>query len=202
MALPNIIAKSLFPVGGLAPLGPPPGLPPSGPPPGGKAAAPGGGGIPFTMYLQEQSNWCWSAVSVSVAQYYNPGTPWKSQCDLASAELGLTCCPAGSTPGCNVPWYLDQALTRTNNYKTYAAGAATTAQIQSELGLLRPLGVRIAWSGGGAHFVILSDYFSSASIDYVTVEDPIFAQSTLTYAAFCSAYQGSGSWSHSYWTHP
>ncbi len=198
MALPKIVANHLFPLGALPPAAPPP-----SPPPGGHGlAAPPAHSLNFTMYRQEQANWCWSAVAVSVSQFYSAASPWNSQCQLASQELGRTCCPAGNDPHCDVPWYLDRALTRTNNYNTFGSGAAPFAGVQTEVSSGRPLGVRIGWSGGGGHFVVLSGYSTTATNQYVTVEDPIFMQSTLTYAAFCTTYQGSGVWTHSFWTQP
>jgi len=155
------------------------------------------------MHPQVQSNWCWSAVGTSVAQFFHSGTTWNSQCQLAAAELGATCCPDGTNPGtCNVPWYLDRTLTRTGNYNTYGSGAATVAQIQTEINGGRPLGVRIGWLGGGGHFLVVTGFSNSGAVDYVTVQDPIYATSTLTYSAFCSSYQSTGSWTHSYWTKP
>lgn len=75
----------------------------------------------FNMELQTQSNWCWAATSKSVSKYYCLFSPW-SQCSIASSELGLTCC-TNPVPGpCNVPWYLNKALTRTNNLDRWQNG--------------------------------------------------------------------------------
>jgi hypothetical protein len=62
--------------------------------------------------------------------------------------------------------------------------------------------VRIGWSTGGGHFLVVSGYATSAAGDVVTIEAPLFGQSTLDLATFQSAYQGSGTWTHSYWTGP
>src|SRR5262249_48545996 len=121
---------------------------------------------------------------------------------LASLELGKTCCPAGSNPACDVPWYLDRALQRVGHLNTWASGAVPMGTIQGEISGNRPLGARIAWNSGGGHFVVLSGYSTSPAGDFVTVEDPIWAQSTLPLSVFQSAYQGTGSWSHTYWTQP
>ena len=40
-----------------------------------------------------------------------------TQCRVANGELGHSdCCNSPLPLACNVPWYLDQALTRTNNF--------------------------------------------------------------------------------------
>jgi hypothetical protein len=154
------------------------------------------------MQPQEDSNWCWAAVAVSVAQFYNAATAWSSQCDLASTELGKVCCPPKSNPACNVPWYLDTSLARVGNLKRWAAGSQPLAAIRAEIDADRPLGVRIGWSIGGGHFVAVSGYWASSAGDVVTVEDPLFGRSTWALSMFQSGYQGHGSWTHSYWTQP
>jgi hypothetical protein len=198
MALPAIISGHLLPQGALAPAAAAAGPPPGGAPTGGAGA----NMLPFTMHPQEQANWCWSAVGVSVAQFYIPATPWTSQCYLASQELGLTCCPTGMNNGaCDVPWYLERSLTRVGHYNTIGFGSLGIGAIRAEIDAARPLGVRIQWSGTGGHFVVVSGYSVGAGGTFVTIEDPIYGQSTLTLSAFSTSYQGSGSWSHSYWTH-
>jgi hypothetical protein len=158
--------------------------------------------LAFTMQAQEQANWCWAAVSVSVAQYYLSSTSWSRQCDLAAQELGKVCCPAGSNPACDIPWYRDRALQRVGHFNTWASGSAAMAAIQSAIDGNHPLGVRIGWSSGDGHFVALSGYSTSSAGDFVTVEDPFFLQSTLPLSAFQTQYQGSGRWTHTYWTQP
>jgi hypothetical protein len=154
------------------------------------------------MYSQEQDNWCWSAVAVSVAQHYNSATTWTRQCDVASHELAKTCCPPGSNTACDVPWYLDQALTRVGHYNTWASGTLTLDEIRAEIDVNHPVGARIGWSGGGGHFVVISGYSRSSAGEFVTIDDPIFGHSILTLATFTSAYQSTGNWTHSYWTQP
>ena len=155
------------------------------------------------MQMQEQDNWCWAAVAVSVAQFYSSTTPWTQQCDVASRELAKMCCPAGVNAACDVPWYLDNALTRVGHFSTWTNGPGTLGDIQGEIDNGRPLGARIEWSNHGGHFVVVSGYsLSSLAGDLITVEDPITAQSTIPLAAFQSAYQGNGRWTHLYWTCP
>ena len=154
------------------------------------------------MQAQQQLNWCWAAVAVSVAQFYVAASPWSQQCDVASQELGKTCCPAGSNTACDIPWYLDLALQRVKHLNTWAGGSVPMGTIQGEISGSHPTGARIAWSTGGGHFVVVSGYSSSPAGDFVTIEDPIWAQSTLALSVFQSSYQGSGRWSHTYFTLP
>lgn len=126
------------------------------------------------MQTQQQGNWCWAAVGVSVAQFYSATTAWSQQCHLAAQELSLTCCPPGSNAACDVPWYLDRTLQRVGHYNTWAAGPQGIAAIRGEIDANRPLGCRIGWNSGGGHFVVLSGYATSTAGDFVTVDDPFY----------------------------
>lgn len=198
MSLPAIITANLLPLGALAPLGPPPGGTPTPGAPGGPASC----SLAFTVQPQEEDNWCWSAVGISVAQFYQPAASWSSQCQLASDELSLSCCPAGSNPACDVPWYLDRALVRVGHFLTWAHGALSMLDIRDQIDRNRPLAVRIGWILGGGHFVVVSGYCCVGSAELVTVEDPMHGTSTLELALLQTAYRGAGRWTHSYWTQP
>jgi hypothetical protein len=160
--------------------------------------------LTFSMQAQQQTNWCWAAVSASVASYFNTpgpsGTPWQ-QCEIASAEFApVSCCPNGSAPACNRDWYLDKALTRVNHLASPAtSGAASFPYIQQQINSNCPVGVRIGWIGDGGHFVVVSGYDDTNGNQMVDVEDPIYGPSVYDYNAFCTGYQsGAGTWTDTY----
>ncbi len=156
--------------------------------------------LPFDMQHQTQSNWCWAATSTSVSHFYYSASGW-TQCLVAGAELGLSNCCASPVPSaCNVPWYLDRALTRTMNFSSIVSGTITYSQILAELQHGRPIGARIGWSGGGGHFMVIYGCSRVGSTYYVDIDDPIYGKSHITLATFTSNYQGSGSWTHTYYT--
>jgi hypothetical protein len=158
--------------------------------------------LAFTMQAQLQSQWCWAACSTSVSLFYDSASGW-TQCTVVNAELGqATCCQNGSTAQCNRPWFLDRALTRTGNLASWSGGTATIAQIRTEIRAGRPLGVRIGWSGGGGHFVMIAGYRACDPDSFIDVRDPIFGSSDIALATFSSSYQGTGSWTHTYYTEP
>jgi hypothetical protein len=199
MPLPQVIANHLSLVGPLAPAA---AAPPPPPPP---VLA---NHLCFTMFQQERENWCWAAVTLSVTRFYNTTGIWTCQCQIASSGLGFVCCPIGNhSDDCDVPWFLDEALAVTNNYKTYAPGGpASFVQIQTEIDGGRPLGVRIGWNGGGGHFVCITGYAIVAGVQKIIVKDPYPASSPFPcpdvwlYSALCSNEEGT--WTHSYWTKP
>jgi hypothetical protein len=166
------------------------------------------GSLSFSIQPQEQTEWCWSAVSVSVANFFGTAT-WR-QCTLAAAELSpLNCCggdgPVGPPNGCNKPWSLDTALSRVGHYAHMVTGTQSFSVVQQEITAGRPICCRIEWAGNlaGAHFVAVAGWsVLPDGTEYLEVYDPnngVFTQKV--YADFCSAYQSVGDrWSHSYFT--
>src|SRR3954466_8432973 len=65
--------------------------------------------LDVTIPAQQQTNWCWAAVSVGIARAYHDNPP--DQCTLATSILGqgLHCCPIGE-PKCNVTHTLEEPL--------------------------------------------------------------------------------------------
>jgi len=153
----------------------------------------------LAMQSQLQSQWCWAACSTSISHFYDAGSSW-TQCTVVNAELTETnCCQNGSTAECNQPWYLDRALTRTGNFASSAAGAASMSTLRTQLSAGHPVGVRIGWAGGGGHFVMISGCLDDAT-GMLEVRDPIYGTSEISIANFASSYQGSGSWTHTFYT--
>src|SRR5262245_48351627 len=151
------------------------------------------------MQAQTESNWCWAATSTSVSRFYWAMSTW-IQCKVAGAELHLNgCCHAPAPAPCNVPWFLDLALTRTNNFVSMT-GPLPFNQVQAEIDAGRPVGARIGWNGGGGHFMVIYGYASAGGVDYFDIDDPIYGKSHLTVARFSTGYQGSGTWTHAYFT--
>lgn len=146
----------------------------------------------FTMQQQTQTNWCWAAASASVGNYYGTGS-W-TQCAVASAALDRNCC---NQPGpCNVYGYLDVALKITRSFNGMNSGSLQMSAIQNQINMGRPIGLRCAWYGGGAHFLAI--YGTNGN--YVLVADSIYGYSTRALSAFPGSYNGGGNWTHTYFT--
>jgi hypothetical protein len=152
------------------------------------------------MQHQTQTNWCWAATSTSVSHYYWFLSAW-TQCKVAGAELGRTdCCNATVPSACNVSWYLDKALTRTSNLDHMVSSTISFTAIETELKAGRVIGARIGWTGGGGHFMCIYGCSRVGVAEYLDIDDPIYGKSHITLATFTSNYQGSGSWTHTYFT--
>ncbi len=163
---------------------------------------------------QQQTQWCWAAVSNSVSHFYDPGSAW-TQCAVANAEMGQSgCCSDGTSAACNQPWYLDLALTRVGCLQSVSAGTLPVATVLSLLNADTPPCARQGWAGGGGHFVaivcgfryqsgLMSGTTSTALTAYrLQISDPWYGDSIVDYSTFVSGYQGTGTWTHSYLTQP
>ena len=155
--------------------------------------------LSFNMETQTQSNWCWAATSTSVSKFYSFLSPW-TQCKVASLELEKKCCDSPLPSGCNVSWYLDKALTRTHNFVKMQSGTITWQEVKDELNKGLVVGTRIGWSGGGGHFMVIYGVSRSLTAHYLHIDDPIYGKSVLTYDQYATNYQGSGTWTHTYFT--
>ncbi|HHL0960468.1 TPA: papain-like cysteine protease family protein [Serratia marcescens] len=146
----------------------------------------------FNMQKQILANWCWAAVSASVGNYYGTGV-W-TQCDVASNALDRNCC---NQPGpCNVYGYLDSALQITRSYNGMSRSSLKMSVIQNQINMGRPIGLRCAWYGGGAHFLVI--YGTNGN--YLLIADSIYGYSTRVLNSFPRSYNGGGTWTHTYFT--
>lgn len=157
--------------------------------------------IDFTMQHQEQTQWCWAATSVSVALYYSALSGWM-QCHMVNLELGqATCCEDGSTSACNQPNVLDSPLDRARVLDQMQNGSVGIDAIRDEIDGGRPLAWRIGWSGGGGHFAVIEGYQQGFGVDWVAVDDPWYGPSDVALSTLTGGtYQGTGTWTHTYFT--
>ena len=159
-------------------------------------------GVNFRVVPQSQTNWCWAAVSSSVANYFSANS-W-TECAVASAEMGGPCCQQGGSWQCNQPHYLDRALARVGRLRN-VAGVVSRGVVEGELNGRRPLPIRVGWNNGapngGGHFLAISGSSPYGPNDTVfEVTDPIYAVSSITGFALANGgyQQGGGRWTHSY----
>lgn len=148
--------------------------------------------LDFIMQPQQQNNWCWSAVAVSMGNYYKTGN-W-TQCGVASEQLDRECCKRPRP--CDVPSTLDRALKITRTFSEMVLTRLQPDAVERQINMGRPVGLRCAWNGGGAHFMAIYGYDNS----YIMVADSIYGYSLNFIYAFPVLYNGGGTWTHSYFT--
>jgi hypothetical protein len=136
----------------------------------------------FSIEQQQETEWCWDAVALSVEHYFDPNSQLTQE-QLAVKELGSAA---------DQPWYLQDALQGIGKLSTNPQGFLSFAQIQQQLAANLPVCVHIAWNEGGSHYVVISGYgVSSAGNPQVYVSDPLLPNSNVVvwdYDAFVFAY--------------
>ena len=154
--------------------------------------------LPYVMERQIHTQWCWSAVSVSTDNFYGGGS-W-TQCRLANTILrSRDCCSTPCPKKCNQPRKLSEGLTAVGHLASAKPGPESYAAIQSEINLDRPLCARIEWEEG-AHAVAVIGYEENDDDTYLHIEDPSLGSSVVSADEFTRRYQGSGTWSFTYFT--
>jgi len=162
--------------------------------------------LPFQMQKQEQTNWCWAAVSASVA-IFNHDPAWR-QCTVVNTVLnailtGADCCTDGSSPSCNIPFDLRASLLRINHLAQAFAGPLPFANVQAQIQSGRPIGCRILSPGPVAHFIAIIGCAQTAAGPFVTVADPDTVApetTTLSYADLLTRYIPNSRWDQTYLT--
>lgn len=159
----------------------------------------------FGLERQGQSNWCWSAVSVSVRRFHDAAARLL-QCELAQRLLpgASMCCVDGTTVGCNQPYQLDRALKDVRCLAGSRSGATAFADLLTEIAGNRPLCCFIDWGSSVGHFVTVTACWRIASgAEFVSVADPTTGSTRdMPIATLRDAYAGAGRWTWSYLTKP
>jgi len=182
--------------------------------------------LDFEIQQQQQFFWCWDAVGTSCALYYAPLSGW-TQCQVASTTFAPSEVPTGKCCGdhnnCvfNKIWSLDnprkQGSFRTTNIANgYEEGAISFEKLMSELDQGRPVAylltirldspvtVGIKVLDSFRHFVVVAEYEHNGEDQMVTVHDPHYGTSEMSYEVFTDNYkaEAGGSVNYSFFTSP
>lgn len=163
----------------------------------------------FTLQQQEEDVWCWAAVGVSCALFYNPNSDW-TQCKMVNLtsppKLGACCNGSDRPSDCVVQGPLDNkkhvgSLDTANIANGFVENAIPFDQLKAEIdaGRVVPFMVSI---DGYTHFVVVAAYKQTAEVNEVTVNDPLLGDSTMEYAVFAKHYKINGFVKYTYFTKP
>jgi hypothetical protein len=163
----------------------------------------------FRVEKQKEDEWCWAAVSSSIDHYFNRAST-VTQCSVAQKVLPpqvppVDCC--ANSDSCNTGAALEDALSQVGRFNQMIEGYISFNDVYAQLSANLPIGARIRWYQGGAHFVVITSCLVAPSGKQVlTISDPLFPDSTVYYDDFLSAYQaqttGGGEWTHTYYVQP
>lgn len=134
--------------------------------------------VPLTT--QEHSQWCWSASSKAVLNYY---TKTVSQCQIVNWAYGLNYACGNTTFNWNSNANQPNSMYGTNGsvQKILANwgvpnGAYNTASswstVVSDINANRPFVMRYGWTNGGGHIMVGRGYETYNNANYVYIMDP------------------------------
>lgn len=155
----------------------------------------------FIMEPQKHPNWCWAANAASISKYYNHSSMW-TQCKVVCSCLNKNdCCGKRIPKSCDIPFYLDDALTATDNFRQMLTGHLPPDPLTNEINRGRIIGARIRWQNGDGHFVSIHGYNNVSNDIFLYIADPIYGKTYLKVTDFATNYQWvGGEWSHTYLT--
>lgn len=167
----------------------------------------GVGASPCSRYLglneqhQQQTEWCWSATTVSISLFYNPASTW-TQCTLVNQAFGqTTCCTNGGSAACNQGWWPNLSLPITGNLNSYTNTSEPLATVMSEIEGGRPISIAIWWYGGGGHNPAIDGYDNcDPAHPTIDIKDPWYGTTTQDFNSFPSTYNGGATWGNTYFT--
>jgi hypothetical protein len=163
----------------------------------------GGAASVFSIQTQQQIEWCWAAVAVSIDKYFNPASI-ATQCQVASDVTGGGCCgPAANGNVCNQPEKLQDALRSVNRFRTDYTHSLKFPEVKQEIDDGRPVAARIQWASGAkgtgeGHFVVIDGYRILSGASHLHVSDPLNPSCWVDFDEFTDNYQGEGTWDASF----
>ena len=154
----------------------------------------------YVTYFQRRSFWCWAAVAMSIARYYDSESP-VTQCWIANRALGRSdCCFDGpGTEPCNVQGALSTALRTVGHYESQQD--PDVAEVRRQINQQRPVGIFIRWTPTDGHFASICGYGDSPEGTEFVVADPRYGnRSVLASDLLEGRYRGAGTWTELYLT--
>lgn len=158
--------------------------------------------VPLTT--QEHSQWCWSASSKAILNYYSK-TP--SQCQIVNWAFGLNYACGNTTFNWN-SWanqpnnmYGSNGSVQ-NILKAWGVPngaynvASSWSSVVSDINANRPFVMRYGWTNGGGHIMVGRGYETYNGVNYVYIMDPWpgEGQTWRTYGSAVQAYDHR--WTH------
>ncbi|MCB1866729.1 MAG: hypothetical protein KDG50_15025 [Chromatiales bacterium] len=156
--------------------------------------------LPLYTQYQHTDQWCWSGVSTSIDNFYNPLST-VTQCGLATdlmrdpvrkkripkksqnpdkeyeLEEGGSCCDPKAE--CGFWYYLDEALSKLGILSKCQPSLSFDG-FKEQIQRWRPVGIRIEYKNKSGHFLVLIGFFSKSN-DMVVLDDPFFGISLMSY---------------------
>jgi hypothetical protein len=154
------------------------------------------------MQVQQEDEWCWAAVAVSISCYLDPDSePAWTQATLATKVLqeegkisaAVNC--SENPDLCDCPASLTDALTATGNFSQTLAAPLSFASLKQQIDNGMPVCAQIDWFDGGAHAIALDGYrMYTSGAQAVLVQDPLNQSGFHFYDDLVNDYPPGGTW--------
>jgi Papain-like cysteine protease AvrRpt2 len=168
------------------------------------------GNLTFSIEHQDQDQWCWAAVTISICRFYKDQR-WQHQCNLVNEILssilgGVDCCEDGASDNCNISFSLSDVLNTTGHLVQLVQGVVSFEDLNQEIEVRqRPLAIRIVFSDFiTRHFIVVVGCMQTPDgKQWVKVADP--SQSTgnttsIEYTSLLNDYRPGATWDQSYFS--
>ncbi|WP_103068633.1 papain-like cysteine protease family protein [Aquimarina sediminis] len=158
--------------------------------------------LPIDINKQLKSRWCWAAIASAVGNYYQTCTiKQKSLVKkiLRDVDYDQSKYTESEIQEKNINFKLDIALKFVGSFSHWTLGKPIFERIQFEINQGRPLGVRLEWFKGGAHYILVKGY--NAEEGNLIIEDSLHGSSIQLYDTFPEKYREGGAvWTETFWT--
>jgi hypothetical protein len=116
--------------------------------------------LPVVPQLQEDTLWCWAAVSSMVSVFYaqhrNTGMAF-TQCQVASRTLARPCCPSPpAPPQCHFQQNMQKALSMVGHFSNRAEPSNDFSLVIAEITAGRPLCAAFQYNMGTLHYLLIT----------------------------------------------
>jgi hypothetical protein len=148
-----------------------------------------------TMVKQEQTYWCWAAVTQTIEGVRHNNL---EQCDIAQKVIGTDCC--ADKGSCNKEKTLPEVLEACAISFTPQGGMAGFPAIKEQIDAGNPVACMIRFNTASInHLILISGYLPGEQLQLLDPadENPI-SPTEQSYQSFRLLYRDDGSWKNTY----
>lgn len=148
---------------------------------------------------QDQTLWCWCAVTVGVSRFFD-STFALTQCQTAAQVLPIAdACIRPTDADVNRMFDLQLALSTFGHVGRVLDEPLSFEDVEREIQAQRPVGAQILFQDSGRmHFTIIRGCRKVDGDRILVIDDPQFDESESSYERFKNFYKGDGEWQRSY----
>ena len=153
----------------------------------------------YIIDRQLQSNWCWAAVTASLARFYQKD-PIADQAKLVYSIFNQECYCNGKGCGtCNRPWYVGEALDHLDILQNAVAAPVSQKELMAELKYNRPVVIVVKWQQSSTgHILVVSGF--TRNHQFLTWDSRGPDMRLLPFKDLCTGYEGKSVWVNTFFT--